>query len=104
MENASYDEGAFVENLEERYAHLQKRYFRRKDLEQFLRWAAKRAHQSGMTFTRMRELIVAAFKSRHTEVLKGPVVWTGADPACIEFCADMKMRIGTREVEVSIHV
>lgn len=102
--NDTYDEGTFVEELEEKYVHLQKRYFRRKDLEQFLRWATKNAHQSGMTFTRMRELVVAAFKSARTEILKGPVIWTGADPACIEFCADMTMQVDAREIEVSIHV
>lgn len=102
--NNPYDEGAFVEELEERYVRLQKRYFRRKDLEQFVRWAAKTTHASGISFARMKELVVAAFKSTHTQVLKGPVVWVGAEPACIEFCADMTLQVGTKEIEVSIHV
>ncbi len=104
MENASYGENLFAEELEEKYAHLQKRYFRKKDLEQFVRWAAKTAHASGISFARMKELVVAAFKSTHTQVLKGPVVWVGAEPACIEFSASMTMQVGTREIEISIPV
>lgn len=104
IRNDAYDEGTFVEDLEERFARLQKRYFRRKDVEQFVRWAAQTAHNAGMTFTRMRELIVAAFETNTTEVLKGPIIWVGRDPACMDLCADMTLRVGTREVEVSINV